>query len=95
MPLVLSAMYKLCLVLPILTISMFRWAVQMFKAFDKIQASMAQIEWPFLTLHGDKDKLTDPSGSQLLYDKASSKDKTYKVRANAAIIIVEDNYTVY
>lgn len=34
---------------------------------------------PFLTLHGTADNLTAPEGSQALYDKASSADKTIKL----------------
>jgi acylglycerol lipase len=30
-------------------------------------------------LHGTADKVTKPSGSQMFYDKAGSKDKTLKL----------------
>jgi alpha-beta hydrolase superfamily lysophospholipase len=34
---------------------------------------------PVLILHGSADKATKPSGSQLFYDTAGSKDKTLKL----------------
>ncbi|KAL7114193.1 hypothetical protein ACP275_04G105200 [Erythranthe tilingii] len=40
--------------------------------FDKVQA-------PFLTAHGTSDGVTCPSGSRMLYEKASSEDKTLKI----------------
>ncbi|CAM8992103.1 unnamed protein product [Rhodiola kirilowii] len=40
--------------------------------FDKVTA-------PFLTVHGTADGVTCPSSSKLLYEKASSQDKTLKL----------------
>jgi alpha-beta hydrolase superfamily lysophospholipase len=34
---------------------------------------------PFLVLHGGDDIVTDPSVSKLLFEKASSRDKTFKL----------------
>lgn len=34
---------------------------------------------PFLVQHGGDDIVTDPSVSKLLFEKASSKDKTFKL----------------
>ena len=34
---------------------------------------------PFLIVHGGDDVVTDPSVSKLLYESASSKDKTFKL----------------
>ena len=34
---------------------------------------------PFIVLHGEDDRVTDKSVSKLLYDVASSKDKTFKL----------------
>lgn len=34
---------------------------------------------PFLIAHGEADKVTDPSVSKLLYEKASSTDKSLKM----------------
>ena len=41
---------------------------------------MHDLKCPLLTLHGTADKLTHCDGSRMLVDKASSKDKTLKVR---------------
>ena len=46
---------------------------------DEIGERMSEIQCPLLNLHGDADKLTTLEGSQLLQDKAGSKDKTLKV----------------
>lgn len=32
-----------------------------------------------MVFHGDEDKAMDPMGSQMLYEKATSKDKTIKM----------------
>lgn len=34
---------------------------------------------PFLVLHGGEDRVTDKAVSQLLYEVAASKDKTFKL----------------
>lgn len=34
---------------------------------------------PFLVLHGEEDKVTDPAVSKLLFEKAASTDKTFKL----------------
>lgn len=34
---------------------------------------------PFLVLHGTDDVVADPSGSRLLHERASSRDKTLKL----------------
>ncbi|KAI3773387.1 hypothetical protein L1987_47914 [Smallanthus sonchifolius] len=46
---------------------------------DFIQNNFHKVKVPFLTLHGTADGITCPSGSQMLYDKASSEDKTLKL----------------
>jgi acylglycerol lipase len=33
---------------------------------------------PFIVFHSDADTMTDPAGSQLLYDAAASRDKALK-----------------
>lgn len=38
-----------------------------------------QVTLPFLVLHGEEDKVTDPEISMALYDRASSVDKTMKL----------------
>lgn len=44
-----------------------------------IQNNMDKITVPFFTAHGTADGLACPSGSKMLYEKASSHDKTLKL----------------
>lgn len=43
---------------------------------EYIQANMSKVTIPFLTVHGTADGVTDPSSSQLLYERAASEDKS-------------------
>ena len=56
-----------------------RLAAEMLKAMKRVKAKAENITLPFIAVQGGKDKLVDPSGAQMLYDKAGSKDKTLKV----------------
>jgi acylglycerol lipase len=56
-----------------------RLAAEMLKAMQRVTAEVSKITLPFITLQGSQDKLVDPGGAQMLYDKASSKDKTIKI----------------
>lgn len=38
-----------------------------------------QVSLPFLVLHGGDDKVTEPSVSKLIYEKASSSNKSFKL----------------
>ncbi|KAJ0586572.1 putative 2-acylglycerol O-acyltransferase [Helianthus annuus] len=44
-----------------------------------VQNNFHKVKAPFLTLHGTSDGVTCPTGSQMLYEKASSEDKTLKL----------------
>lgn len=44
-----------------------------------VRAHLADLRLPILILHGADDKLVNPSGSQLTYEKVSSADKTLKL----------------
>ncbi|KAL8252348.1 hypothetical protein R6Q59_036041 [Mikania micrantha] len=44
-----------------------------------IQNNFHKVKAPFLTLHGTCDGVTCPTGSQMLYEKASSEDKCLKL----------------
>ncbi|XP_011035632.1 PREDICTED: caffeoylshikimate esterase-like [Populus euphratica] len=44
-----------------------------------IQDNFSKVTVPFLTVHGTADGVTCPTSSQLLFEKASSKDKSLKV----------------
>jgi alpha-beta hydrolase superfamily lysophospholipase len=43
---------------------------------ERCNASLEQVELPFLAIHGTADEITDPQGSQQLYDRSRSADKT-------------------
>ncbi|XP_017220427.1 caffeoylshikimate esterase [Daucus carota subsp. sativus] len=44
-----------------------------------IEKRLQEVSLPFLLLHGGDDKVTDPSVSKLLHEKAISSDKTFKL----------------
>ncbi|HEX7541868.1 MAG TPA: alpha/beta hydrolase [Anaerolineales bacterium] len=55
-----------------------RLAAEMLKAMQRVTTEAGKITLPFITLQGTADRLVDPGGAQMLYDKASSKDKVIK-----------------
>lgn len=57
-----------------------QWGLALAHALDQIQAKMADIDWPFIVMHGNADKLTMVDGSVQLEKVAKSSDKTIKVR---------------
>jgi len=56
-----------------------RLASEMLKAMLRVKAEVSKISLPFITVQGGQDKLVDPGGAQMLYDGASSKDKTIRI----------------
>jgi acylglycerol lipase len=52
---------------------------EMVRADERLKKEFPLITLPVLILHGTLDKATKPSGSQLFYDTAGSKDKTLKL----------------
>jgi acylglycerol lipase len=52
-----------------------RLGAEMLKAMGKIEAEAKKIKLPILILQGNADRLVEPSGAQMLYDKVSSADK--------------------
>jgi len=56
-----------------------RLAAELLKAMLRVTAEADKISLPFIVVQGSEDKLVDPGGAQMLYDKAGSKDKTIKV----------------
>jgi hypothetical protein len=58
-----------------------RFATAFGDAMDEIKQLIPSIQWPFLVIHGDADKLTYIGGSQLLEKDAKSEDKEIKVGA--------------
>jgi alpha-beta hydrolase superfamily lysophospholipase len=56
-----------------------RLAAEMLKTMMRVTAETDKITLPFIVVQGSQDKLVDPAGAQMLYDKAGSKDKTLKM----------------
>jgi alpha-beta hydrolase superfamily lysophospholipase len=52
---------------------------EMVRADERLKNEMGLITLPLLILHGTQDKATKPSGSQLFYERAGSKDKTLRL----------------
>ncbi|CAN6471211.1 unnamed protein product [Victoria cruziana] len=52
---------------------------ELLKVSLKLEKSLHEVTLPFLVLHGQDDRVTDPSISKLLYESASSTDKTIKL----------------
>lgn len=55
---------------------------ELVSAIRRIQSRMAEVDAPLLILHGKADRVTPPRGSQALYDRARSKDKTLELYGN-------------
>jgi acylglycerol lipase len=51
----------------------------MARAVDYVQQHMADFDLPLLILHGTADRMVTPAGSQQLYDRAATPDKTLKL----------------
>jgi len=56
-----------------------RTLAAMVRADERLKEGFPRVTLPVLILHGTADKATKPSGSQLFYDTAGSKDKTLKL----------------
>jgi alpha-beta hydrolase superfamily lysophospholipase len=56
-----------------------RLSAEMLKAMQRVTAEVEKITLPFITIQGSADRLVEPAGAHMLYDKAGSKDKTLKV----------------
>lgn len=55
------------------------FAIQLMGAATRIETEIPSINWPFLLLHGDADKLCDIRGSVMMYKDTPSLDKKFKV----------------
>jgi acylglycerol lipase len=56
-----------------------RTVAALLKATDRMRRGFPAITLPVLIMHGTEDKATLPSGSQLFYETAGSRDKTLKL----------------
>ncbi|GER29053.1 alpha/beta-Hydrolases superfamily protein [Striga asiatica] len=59
-------------------------AHQLFKVSMDLETRLHEVSLPFIVLHGEDDKVTDPSVSRVLYESARSSDKTFKSAARNA-----------
>jgi alpha-beta hydrolase superfamily lysophospholipase len=56
-----------------------RLAAEMLRAMSRVTAEAGKISLPMFILQGSGDKLVDPTGASMLYEKVSSKDKTLEI----------------
>ncbi len=55
-----------------------RLGAELLKVIQKLPSQLPTITLPVLIMHASEDRLCDPEGSRLLYEKVGSKDKTLK-----------------
>ncbi|PIN16497.1 2-acylglycerol O-acyltransferase [Handroanthus impetiginosus] len=60
-----------------------RTALELLRTTQEIEQNLEKVSLPLLILHGKNDKVTDPSVSKALYEKASSSDKTLNLYEDA------------
>jgi alpha-beta hydrolase superfamily lysophospholipase len=63
---------------------------ELVRADERLKREFPLITLPVLIMHGTADKVTKPSGSQLFYDTAGSKDKTLKLYDGHAHDLLND-----
>ncbi|MGD2253862.1 MAG: lysophospholipase [Anaerolineales bacterium] len=56
-----------------------RFGYEVLKAMLHLAQHVNRITLPFIVVQGTEDKLVDPGGAQMLYDKAGSTDKTIRL----------------
>jgi alpha-beta hydrolase superfamily lysophospholipase len=56
-----------------------RLGTEMLSAMTRITAEVGKLSLPMIIVQGSEDRLVDPSGAQMLYEKARSTDKTLKI----------------
>ncbi|GAG39340.1 unnamed protein product, partial [marine sediment metagenome] len=56
-----------------------RFGAEMLATLRKLPSEMPEINLPILIMHGTADRLCDPEGSRILYERANSRDKTLKL----------------
>jgi acylglycerol lipase len=56
-----------------------RLGAEILKTLQELQHQMPKINLPILIMHGTADHLSDPQGSQMLYERVGSRDKTLKL----------------
>jgi alpha-beta hydrolase superfamily lysophospholipase len=56
-----------------------RLAAEMLGGMQRVTAEASTLRLPFILVQGSADKLVDPAGAKMLYERANSTDKTLKV----------------
>ncbi len=56
-----------------------RLSVDLFWTMHQLQKQLLRIQSPLQILHGEDDRLCNPESSRLVFERASSKDKTLKL----------------
>ena len=56
-----------------------RFGAEMIMTLRKLPSEIHKITLPVLIMHGTADRLGDPAGSRMLYERVSSEDKTLKL----------------
>lgn len=54
-------------------------AFEILRTMKYVQKRFEKIQIPFLVMHGTADKLSNPKGSQMLFDNAGSEDKSIEL----------------
>ncbi|KAL7137349.1 hypothetical protein ABFS83_10G085200 [Erythranthe nasuta] len=52
---------------------------QLYTVSIDLEKRLEEVSFPFIVLHGEDDKVTDPSVSKTLYESARATDKTFKL----------------
>jgi alpha-beta hydrolase superfamily lysophospholipase len=56
-----------------------RLGSELVRVMQKLPHQMSKVNLPILIMHGTADRLSDPKGSEMLYERVSSRDKTLKL----------------
>jgi alpha-beta hydrolase superfamily lysophospholipase len=56
-----------------------RLGAELLNTIEKLPAQMSEISLPILIMFGTADRLSDPEGSKMLFERVSSKDKKLKL----------------
>jgi len=59
-----------------------RTGAELARMWKQLPDQMPSIKLPILIMHGSADRLSDPQGSKLLFERVGSKDKTLKLYDN-------------
>jgi alpha-beta hydrolase superfamily lysophospholipase len=52
---------------------------ELLKTLASIKENASQLTLPLLLMHGDADSMTEPAGTEMIYNRSTSEDKTLKM----------------